>query len=56
MLWGRGVRDPAADLTAEAGMAVFKVAFEHWIDEINQRDFRELVQTALDELRAVTAG
>src|SRR5580765_7556799 len=27
----RGVTEPAASLTAEAGIAVFKVAFERWI-------------------------
>ena len=27
----RGVTDPAASLTAEAGIAVFKIAFERWI-------------------------
>ena len=52
-LRGRGVGDPAAGLSADAGMAIFKVAFECWIDEANQRDFRQLVRTALDELRAV---
>lgn len=55
-LRNRGVEDPAAGLAADAGMTVFKVAFERWIDETNQRDFRELVQTVLDELRTVTAG
>ncbi len=54
-LRNRGVGHSAAGLTADAGMTVFKVAFERWIDETNQRDFRELVQTVLDELRAVTA-
>ena len=29
----RGVDDPAASLTAEAGIAVFKIAFERWIDD-----------------------
>ena len=28
----RGVRDPAASLTAEAGIAVFRVAFERWVE------------------------
>jgi AcrR family transcriptional regulator len=52
----RGVDDPAARLTAEAGVAVFKSAFERWIDKDNRRDFRELVRASLDELKAVTAG
>ena len=28
----RGVTDPAASLTAEAGIAVFKIAFERWLE------------------------
>ncbi|MCW2688523.1 MAG: regulatory protein TetR [Mycobacterium sp.] len=52
----RGVTEPAASLTAEAGIAVFKVAFERWIDETNQRDLSQLIRESLDELRAVTAG
>ncbi|MGA3362645.1 MAG: TetR family transcriptional regulator [Solirubrobacteraceae bacterium] len=52
----RGVKEPAATLTAEAGIAVFRVAFERWIDERNRRGFSQLVRQSLDELRAVTAG
>jgi AcrR family transcriptional regulator len=52
----RGVREPAASLTAEAGVAVFKVAFERWINESNQQDFWQLARESLDELKAVTAG
>jgi AcrR family transcriptional regulator len=52
----RGVRDPAASLTAEAGIAVFKVAFERWVDESSQRDLPQLIRESLDELKAVTAG
>jgi AcrR family transcriptional regulator len=55
-LRGRGVGDPAAMLTAEAGIAVFKVGFELWIDEANERGFAEVVRSALGELKAVTAG
>jgi AcrR family transcriptional regulator len=52
----RGVAEPAASLAAEAGIAVFKVAFQRWIDEANDRDFGPLVRESLAELRAVTAG
>ena len=55
-LRGRGVGDPAAILTAEAGIAVFKVAFDLWVDESNDRDLAVLMRETLDELRAVTAG
>ena len=52
----RGVRDTAASLTAEAGIAVFRVAVERWVNESNQRDLPQLVRESLDELKAVTAG
>jgi AcrR family transcriptional regulator len=52
----RGVNGPAASLTAEAGIAVFRVAFERWVNEANQRDLPRLIRESLDELKAVTAG
>jgi AcrR family transcriptional regulator len=52
----RGVTEPAASLTAEAGIAVFKIAFERWVDESDQQDFRQLIRESFDELKAVTAG
>jgi AcrR family transcriptional regulator len=55
-LRARGVEDPAASLTAEAGIAVFKVAFERYVAEGNQRDLPRLIRDSLDELTAVTAG
>jgi hypothetical protein len=55
-LRARGVSDPTAGLAAEAGIAVFKIAFERWVDESNQRDLPRLMRESLDELRAVTAG
>jgi hypothetical protein len=52
----RGVRDPAASLAAEAGIAVFRIAFERWVSETSQRDLPQLIRESLDELKAVTAG
>jgi AcrR family transcriptional regulator len=52
----RGVTEPAASLTAEAGIAVFKIAFALWIDGTGQRDLPQLIRESLDELKAVTAG
>jgi AcrR family transcriptional regulator len=52
----RGVEDPAASLTAEAGIAVFKVAFERYVEETDQQDLPLLIRESLDELKAVTAG
>ncbi len=52
----RGVKEPAASLTAEAGIAVFKVAFETWVDASNEQEFTQIIRESVDELRAVTAG
>lgn len=55
-LRGRGVTEPAASLTAEAGVAVFKIGFERWIAPAGERGMAQLMREALDELKAVTAG
>jgi AcrR family transcriptional regulator len=52
----RGVRDPAATLAAEAGIAVFRVAFERWINDRSQRELPKFIRESLDELKAVAAG
>ncbi len=52
----RGVREPAASLAAEAGIAVFRIAFERWIDETDQQDLSRLIRASFDELKAVIAG
>jgi AcrR family transcriptional regulator len=51
----RGVTEPAASLTAEAGIAVFRVAFERWINETDERDLPQLIRESLDELKDLTA-
>jgi hypothetical protein len=52
----RGVRDPAASLTAEAGIAVFRVAFDRWIDADNELGWSELVRGSLAELKVLVAS
>jgi AcrR family transcriptional regulator len=52
----RGVTDPAASLTAEAGIAVFKVAFELWVDDPGPQDLPRVIRASLDELKAVATG
>ncbi len=52
----RGVKDPAASLTAQAGIAVFKVAFERYVEETNQQDLPRLIRESLQELKAVTTS
>ena len=55
-LRGRGVADPAASLTAEVAMAVFRSAFERWIEQTDGRDFPQLIRDSLEELTALTTG
>jgi AcrR family transcriptional regulator len=52
----RGVTEPAASLTAEAGIAVFKIAFERWVTENGPAGLPQLIGESLDELKVVTAG
>lgn len=51
----RGVADSAASLTAEAGVAAFRIAFERWIKD-GERDLSQLIRESLAELKAVTSG
>ena len=52
----RGVQDPAAELAAEAGVAVFRIAFERWVRDASGQNFEPLVHEAIAELRTVAAG
>ena len=52
----RGVADPAATLTAEAGIAVFRVAFERWVDADSELGWAELVRSSLAELKVLVAS
>ncbi|HEX8994763.1 MAG TPA: helix-turn-helix domain-containing protein [Ktedonobacterales bacterium] len=52
----RGVGEPTASLAAEAGVAVFKVAFDRWINETTERDLSQLIHESLSELKAGLAG
>jgi AcrR family transcriptional regulator len=52
----RGVQDPAAELTAEAGVAVFRIAFEQWVRDASGQNFGRFVHEAIAELRTVAAG
>jgi AcrR family transcriptional regulator len=52
----RGVTDPAASLAAEAGMAVFKIAFASWVDDPARRSLSEIIRASMDELALVTGS
>jgi AcrR family transcriptional regulator len=52
----RGVAPASARLAADAGVAVFRAAFDRWIDADEHHDFGRLVRETLDELSAVVGG
>jgi len=52
----RGVTDPAASLTAEVGVAVFKIAFEAWVTDKKRRGFSQHVRESLGVLKRVAVG
>ncbi|EPD66683.1 MULTISPECIES: TetR/AcrR family transcriptional regulator [Streptomyces] len=52
----RGIAEPAASLTAEAGLAVFRIGFERWVAPGEERPMWPLMREALAALRTVAAG
>jgi hypothetical protein len=52
----RGVDEPAASLTAEAGVGVFRVAFDRWLHDPAGRGFPEVVRESFQALRALAGG
>lgn len=55
-LCNRGVGALTANLTAMAGVAVFKVAVERWIDGTDGRDLSQHIRESLGELKALASG
>ncbi|HEY5092517.1 MAG TPA: TetR family transcriptional regulator [Acidimicrobiales bacterium] len=52
----RGVREPTASLTGEVAITLFKVGFDRWVAEPEQRTLIQLMRQSFDELKAVTAS
>jgi AcrR family transcriptional regulator len=50
----RGVTEPAASLTAEAGVAVFRISFERWVGGDAELDLLELIRESFEELRLLS--
>jgi AcrR family transcriptional regulator len=55
-LRSRGVEEPGASVAAETGIALFRVAFDHWVDEHNTTDLDDLISAALHELSVLAPG
>lgn len=51
----RSVPEPAATLAAEAGIAVFRVAFDCWIRGTDERLLSAIIRESARELRAVAS-
>lgn len=52
----RGVGDAEAGLAAETGAAVYRVAFQRWVDAADDADLRETLRRSFAQLRTLTAG
>jgi len=52
---GRGVEEPTASLTAELGIAAFRVAFERWVADGEQHSLPELIDQSLAGIAAAVA-
>lgn len=52
----RGAGEVTANLAAEMGIAIFRIAFARWIDETNQLTFVQIVRDSLGELKAVVGS
>jgi AcrR family transcriptional regulator len=50
----RGVAGPAAGLTAEVAIAVFRTAFDRWLEEGDDRELSPIIRELLEELTALT--
>jgi len=55
-LRARGVKEPAASLAGEAGIAVFRVAFDRWVTASKPRDLTKVIRESFEELRTVTSA
>jgi hypothetical protein len=49
------VTEPEASLAAEAGIAVFRVAFERWVTAPAGDGLLQILRDSLDQLRSLTA-
>jgi AcrR family transcriptional regulator len=55
-LLARGVAEPLARLAGAVGIAVFRTAFERWIEEDTTRAFPQVMNESLERLKALAAA
>lgn len=51
----RGIAEPDASLAAEAGIAVFRIAFGLWVGKSERRSFGKILGETLARLRVIAA-
>jgi AcrR family transcriptional regulator len=52
-LRSRGVEQATASVAAETGVALFRVAFTHWVEEHNTAGLEDLITDAVQQLGAI---
>jgi hypothetical protein len=52
----RGVGNAEASLAAETGSAVYRVAFQRWVDAADDLDLRDAIRESFAQLRTLTAA
>jgi AcrR family transcriptional regulator len=52
----RGIGDTEANLAAETGSAVYRVAFQRWVDAADDLDLRDAIRRSFAQLRTLTAA
>ncbi|MGA2295478.1 MAG: TetR family transcriptional regulator [Acidimicrobiales bacterium] len=52
----RGAREPGASLSAQAGIAVLKIAFEGWVNGSDELDLPTMIRDLFEDLKDVSAG
>lgn len=55
-LRARGVGEPDASLVAEAGIAVFRVAFAQWVGVTERRSYSDIVGASLARLKTLASA
>jgi AcrR family transcriptional regulator len=52
----RGIGDTEASLAAETGSAVYRVAFQRWVDAADNLDLRDTIRRSFAQLRTLVAS
>jgi AcrR family transcriptional regulator len=51
----RGVPDPAAALSGEVAIAIFKISFERWVATPEPSDLAQVIRDSIEQLKVIAA-